>query len=223
MASTRETPCASFKMLPPLRPVIPIKRLFWLLTVYICFPAFVLYINRVFKLFRVWLLLLSLTWGSPGGSDGKESACNAGDLGLIPGLGGSPGGGHGSPPQCSCLGNPLDRGAWWATPMGSKRSGQDWATKHTARVKRLPCCSVQSPVFRSRCCVMCHYAIIHVFHSFSCWQVLGYFLVLSIANCTAVNLSGHTFWWTQECISLENVPTGAFWGSQGVQTFSFRR
>ena len=42
----------------------------------------------------------------PGGSDGKESACNAGDLGLIPGLGRSPGGGHGNPLQYSCLENP---------------------------------------------------------------------------------------------------------------------
>ena len=43
--------------------------------------------------------------GFPGGSDGKESACNAGDLGLIPGLGRSPGGGHGNPLQYSSLEN----------------------------------------------------------------------------------------------------------------------
>ena len=42
----------------------------------------------------------------PDGSDGKESACNAGDLELIPGLERSPGGGHGNPVQCSCLENP---------------------------------------------------------------------------------------------------------------------
>ena len=51
----------------------------------------------------------------PGGSDGKESACNAGDPGSIPGLGRSPGEGIGYPLQCSCLGNPVDRGAWRAT------------------------------------------------------------------------------------------------------------
>ena len=50
-------------------------------------------------------------WGFPGGSDGKESACSAGDPGLISGLGRSPGGGHGNPLQCSCLENPMDRGA----------------------------------------------------------------------------------------------------------------
>ena len=44
--------------------------------------------------------------GFPGGSEGKESACNAGDAGLIPGLGRSPGGGHGSPLKYSCLENP---------------------------------------------------------------------------------------------------------------------
>ena len=42
----------------------------------------------------------------PGGSDGKQFACNVGDLGLIPGLGRSPGGGYGNPLQCSCLENP---------------------------------------------------------------------------------------------------------------------
>ena len=49
-----------------------------------------------------------------GGSDHKESACNVGDLGSIRGWGRSPGGGPGKPLQCSCLENPLDRGAWWA-------------------------------------------------------------------------------------------------------------
>ena len=47
----------------------------------------------------------------PGSSDGKESACNAGELGLIPGLGRSPGEGNGIPLQYSCLENPMDRGA----------------------------------------------------------------------------------------------------------------
>ena len=50
--------------------------------------------------------------GFPGGSDGKESACNLGDLGSIPGLGRSPGGGHSNPLQRSCLENPMDRRAW---------------------------------------------------------------------------------------------------------------
>ena len=47
----------------------------------------------------------------PGGSDGKASACNAGDPGSIPGSGRSPGEGNGNPLQHSCLGNPMDRAA----------------------------------------------------------------------------------------------------------------
>ena len=53
--------------------------------------------------------------GFPGGSVGKESACNAGYPGLIPGLGKSPGERNGNPLQYFCLENPMDRGAWWAT------------------------------------------------------------------------------------------------------------
>ena len=51
-------------------------------------------------------------WGFPGDSDGKASACNAEDPGLIPGLGRSPGEGKGNPLQYSCLENSMDRGAW---------------------------------------------------------------------------------------------------------------
>ena len=50
----------------------------------------------------------------PGGLEGKESACNAGDLGSIPGLGRSPGEGNGNSLQFSCLENLMDRGAWQA-------------------------------------------------------------------------------------------------------------
>ena len=53
--------------------------------------------------------------GFPGGSDGKESTCNVGDLGSIYGLGRSPGRGHSNTLQYSCLENPMDRGAWQAT------------------------------------------------------------------------------------------------------------
>ena len=56
--------------------------------------------------------------GFPGVSDGKESTCNAGDLGLIPELERSPGEGNGNPLQYSCLENPMDRGAWQATVHG---------------------------------------------------------------------------------------------------------
>ena len=58
----------------------------------------------------------------PGGSDGKASAYNVGDLGLIPGSGRSSGEGNGNPVQYSCLGNPMDGGAWWATAHGVTKS-----------------------------------------------------------------------------------------------------
>jgi len=70
-------------------------------------------------------------WGFPGGSVDKESACNTGDPSLIPGLGRSPGEGSGSPLQYSCLGNPMDRGIWWATVHGVVRVQHDLMTKHT--------------------------------------------------------------------------------------------
>ena len=60
--------------------------------------------------------------GFPGGSDSKELACNAGDTGLIPGLGRSSGEGNGNPPRYSCLENPMDRGAWWAAIHGVAKS-----------------------------------------------------------------------------------------------------
>ena len=62
--------------------------------------------------------------GYPGGTSGKEPTCNAGDLrdvGLSPGSGRSPGGGHGNLLQYSCLENPMDRGAWYS-PWGRKES-----------------------------------------------------------------------------------------------------
>ena len=60
--------------------------------------------------------------GFLGGSDGKESACNVGDLGLIPGLGISPGEGESYLLQYSCLENSMDRGAWWSTVHGVTKS-----------------------------------------------------------------------------------------------------
>ena len=53
---------------------------------------------------------------------GKNQPTSAGDAGSIPGSGSSPGEGNGNPPQCSCLENPMDRGAWWATVHGVTKS-----------------------------------------------------------------------------------------------------
>ena len=66
-------------------------------------------------------LLEQTCLGFPAGSDGKESACSAGDLGLIPGWGQAPGGGHGNPLQYSCLENPWTEEPGRLQSTGSKR------------------------------------------------------------------------------------------------------
>ena len=68
------------------------------------------------------LLMLKITLGFPDGSDGKESACNSGDLGLILGSGRFPGEGNSNPLQYSSLDNSMDRGAWQATVHGVVKS-----------------------------------------------------------------------------------------------------
>ena len=71
-------------------------------------------------------MVKNLPLGFPGGSDGKVSVCNAGDLSSIPGSGRSPGGGNGKPLWYSCLENPMDGGAWWAIQsIGLQRVGHD--------------------------------------------------------------------------------------------------
>ena len=76
--------------------------------------------------------------GFPHSSVGKESACNAGDLGSIYGSGRSPGEGNGNPLQYSCLENPKDRGAWRATVHGVARVGHDVETKPPPAVSKCP-------------------------------------------------------------------------------------
>ena len=66
--------------------------------------------------------ILAFGFTFPGASAVKNPHANAGDAGSIPGLGRSPGGGHGNPLQYSYLENPMDRGAWWATVHGVPKS-----------------------------------------------------------------------------------------------------
>ena len=77
----------------------------------------------------VFLFSQLLAQGFPCSSVGKESACNAGDPGSIPGSGRNPGEGNGNPLRYSCLENPMNRGAWQATVHGVARVGHNLATK----------------------------------------------------------------------------------------------
>ena len=98
-----------------------------------CFPYDMCFVKVSFFplsiIFGFVLFLAGL--GFPGSSDGKEYTCNAGDLSSVPGLGKSPGGGHGNPLQYSCLENSVDRGAWRATvhrftKRGTRLSAHAW-------------------------------------------------------------------------------------------------
>ena len=84
-----------------------------------CFVCFAFY----------FFLPTVLVSGFPDVSADKESPCNTWDTGSIPGLGGSPGGGHGNPLQYSCLENPMDRGAWQARVHGVAEESD--MTEHT--------------------------------------------------------------------------------------------
>ena len=83
---------------------------------------------RVMKIIIPILNIAQSALGFPGCSEGKESSCNVGDLGSIPGLGRPPWKGNSYPLQCSGLENSMDRGAWQATVQGLQRHGHDRAT-----------------------------------------------------------------------------------------------
>ena len=94
--------------------------------------------NGVRKLIRQGHRSITLCrWSVPRGfscaTKSVKNPCNAGDLGLIPGLGTSPGEGNSNPLQFSCLENPMNRGAWWATVHAVSRVRHDLATKPPPR------------------------------------------------------------------------------------------
>ena len=82
------------------------------------------------KFRSLWETAIYIVW-DPRRFSSKESACNVVDLGLIPGSGRSPGEGNSNPLQYSCLGNPMDRGAWWATVHRVAKSQTRWSTHST--------------------------------------------------------------------------------------------
>ena len=110
-------------------------------------------------------------WGFPGGSDGKESICNAGDLGLIPGLERSPGDGNGNPLQYSCLENAMDRGAWWAIVHRVTESDMiEWLTLSLFRC-------IHTFLFYPP--ILFHYSILQ---DTECTSLLGLFLIIGVEN-----------------------------------------
>ena len=96
-------------------------------------------VKNLLAVWETWVQ--SLGWedplekGFPHSSVGKESSCNAGDPGLIPGLGRSPGEGNSNLLQYSCLEKPLDRGAWQAQSMGVTQSWIQLSNYHTVPLK----------------------------------------------------------------------------------------
>ena len=86
------------------------------------FPGHVFDLQAPSPVGRGQEVLFAKAWGFPGGSDGKESACHAGNPGSIPGLGRSPGEGNGYPLHHSRLENSMDRGVWQATVHGVAKS-----------------------------------------------------------------------------------------------------
>ena len=86
--------------------------------------------------------------GFPSGSASEESACNVGDVSSIPGLGRSPGGGHGNPLQDSGLENPMDGGAWRAAVHKVAESDTSEATEHISMHANQAVASNSSPVLK---------------------------------------------------------------------------
>ena len=93
---------------------------------------------------RRYLQLNICSLGFPGDSVVKNLPAHAGDMGLIPGSGTSSGKGNGNPLRHCCLGNPMDRGAWWATVHGVLTIvGHDLVTKQqSAHYKHFPCVTI---------------------------------------------------------------------------------
>ena len=83
--------------------------------VFLFFQFFKYFVEFATEIIYIWAFLCGCIFDFSGGSDGKASVYNAGDLGSSPGLGRSPGEGNGNPLQYYCLENPMDRGAWEAT------------------------------------------------------------------------------------------------------------
>ena len=91
-----------------------------------------------FNTFAIICILVQNKKGFPGGSAIKNLPANAGDVGSIPGLGRSSGEGNGHPLQYSCLGNSMDRGAWWTTVHGVANEPDNFTSKQCDTILPYP-------------------------------------------------------------------------------------
>ena len=124
--------------------------------------------------------------GFPGGLAGKESACSVEDLGSIPGLGRSPGGGHGSPLQYSCLENPHRQGSLVGSTPWSHRVGHDWVTEHSTQHRNNNSLVVFgfSWLLYVSLFVYCGLYLSYQSHFSVIWQSLVIYLNLRLGNTT---------------------------------------
>ena len=129
-----------------------------------------------------WSLLReSIRKGFPGGSDGKESTYNAGDLGSIPGLGRFPGGGHGNPFQYSCLENPHgQRSLVGYSPWGRKESDMTDRLSTAQHIRKQR--NLKRDV-KERCVCVCVYVCVCVWDWLIHWLVREHFLPSRVVRC----------------------------------------
>ena len=106
---------------------------------------------RHWTLIKYFQKVTSNHWTSPVAQTIK-SACSEGDLGLVPGLGRSPGEGNGNPLQYSCLENPMDRGAWWAIVHGVAKSWT-WVNVSGNPLKKFLTCKCSVLLWSSKVCL----------------------------------------------------------------------
>ena len=165
------------------------------------------------------LKFLGVFCSRPGGSDSKESACNAGGMGSVPGLGRSSGGGNGNPLQYSCLENSMDKGAWQATVHRVTKS-QTWLkrlSKHAYMMHSDILCFIYSIIlysfllkysqFTISCSCRCTaqsfnfththtytYVYTHTHILFQILFLIGYYKILSMVLCYSVGLFCYLFY-----------------------------
>ena len=146
--------------------------------------SFVLLIYTTVFFWDLWSSLLPLHWGLPWWLSGKESTCNAGDTGSVPGLGRSTGRRHGNPLHYSCLEIPWTEEPGWLQSIGWQRVGHDWSDEaHTPSLWVVLQVDCQSPNYSSG--VLCFSFIWDIF---LCSAILSSLSVIAVSILQAAGL-----------------------------------